>query len=108
MKKLNNYDWRCDNCDAYLNSQPGFTGNSGIWVCTECGYSNNIDEDDILSLNEIEDFKDSGYETYNEYLDNNNSNGMSAYDAALIWMSHGKDEDYMFGYTEEELEDALN
>lgn len=32
---------------------------------------------------------------------------LSAYDAALIWMSHGKDEDYMFGYSEEELEDAL-
>ena len=29
------------------------------------------------------------------------------YDAALIWMSNGKDEDYTFGYTEEELEDAL-
>ncbi|MBQ2651702.1 MAG: hypothetical protein IJC44_07330 [Clostridia bacterium] len=25
-------------------------------------------------------------------------------EAALIWKSHGKDEDYMFGYTEEELE----
>lgn len=33
--------------------------------------------------------------------------GVSAYDAALIWLSHGKDEDYTFGYTEEELEDAL-
>lgn len=32
---------------------------------------------------------------------------ISAYEAALIWQSNGKDEDYMFGYTEEELEDAL-
>ena len=32
---------------------------------------------------------------------------ISVYDAALIWMSNGKDEDYMFGYTREELEDAL-
>ena len=32
---------------------------------------------------------------------------LSVYDAALIWLSRGKDEDYMFGYTEEELEDAL-
>ncbi len=32
---------------------------------------------------------------------------LNVYDAALIWVSHGKDEDYMFGYTEEELEDAL-
>uniref|UniRef100_UPI004055C880 hypothetical protein n=1 Tax=Agathobacter sp. TaxID=2021311 RepID=UPI004055C880 len=28
-------------------------------------------------------------------------------DAALIWASHGKDEDYTYGYTEEELEEAL-
>ena len=32
---------------------------------------------------------------------------LSVYDAALIWMSNGKDEDYTFGYTEEELEEAL-
>lgn len=32
---------------------------------------------------------------------------LSVYDAAMIWLSNGKDEDYMFGYTEEELEDAL-
>ena len=35
------------------------------------------------------------------------SERISAYDAAHIWLSHGKDEDYMFGYTEEELEEAL-
>jgi hypothetical protein len=33
--------------------------------------------------------------------------GCSAHDAALAWLFHGKDEDYMFGYSEEELEDAL-
>ena len=32
---------------------------------------------------------------------------LSVYDAAMIWISHGKDEDYMFGYSEEELESAL-
>lgn len=32
---------------------------------------------------------------------------LSVYDAALIWASNGKDEDYTFGYTEEELEAAL-
>ena len=32
---------------------------------------------------------------------------ISVYDAAEIWASHGKDEDYMFGYSEEELEAAL-
>lgn len=29
---------------------------------------------------------------------------MSVYDAAQIWLSNGKDEDYTFGYSEEELE----
>lgn len=28
-------------------------------------------------------------------------------EAAYIWVYHGKDEEFMFGYTEEELEDAL-
>ena len=32
---------------------------------------------------------------------------LSVWDAADIWMSSGEDEDYMFGYTEEELRNAL-
>ena len=48
----------------------------------------------------------------NESYDNDEMDGenesLSVYDAALIWMSNGKDEDYTFGYTEEELEDALS
>ena len=32
---------------------------------------------------------------------------LDVYEAAEIWAAHGKDEDYMFGYTEEELEAAL-
>mgnify|MGYP006971286214 CR=1 FL=1 len=39
--------------------------------------------------------------------DDDDSESLSVYDAALIWASNGKDEDYTFGYTEEELEDAL-
>jgi hypothetical protein len=35
------------------------------------------------------------------------SESLSVYDAAQIWASNGKDEDYTFGYSEEELEDAL-
>lgn len=34
-------------------------------------------------------------------------NGISVYEAAEIWASSGKDEDNMFGYSREELEDAL-
>ena len=54
------------------------------WVCPVCGFVTDlegvdVDVDECLSVEE----------------------------AALIWASHGKDEDYMFGYSEEELEDAL-
>ncbi len=33
---------------------------------------------------------------------------ISVYDAAEIWRDSGKDEDSMFGYSEAELEKALN
>lgn len=33
---------------------------------------------------------------------------ISASDAALAWLSRGMDEDYMFGFTRDELEDALD
>ncbi len=42
-----------------------------------------------------------------EYEEEEESEYISAYDAALIWLSNSKDEDYMFGYSEEELERAL-
>lgn len=32
---------------------------------------------------------------------------LSVWDAAEIWMSNGMDEDYMFGYSEDELRNAL-
>ncbi len=40
-------------------------------------------------------------------VNDDDEQGLNVYDAALIWASNGKDEDYMFGYTEEKLEDAL-
>ena len=39
--------------------------------------------------------------------DDDEGETISVDNAALIWASNGKDEDHMFGYTEEELEDAL-
>ncbi len=38
---------------------------------------------------------------------NSDAESYTAYDAALAWISHGMDEDYMFGYSEDELRDAL-
>ena len=42
-----------------------------------------------------------------DYEDEDDSERLSVWEAAEIWSSNGKDEDYMFGYTEEELENAL-
>ena len=39
--------------------------------------------------------------------DDDEGESLSVYDAALIWMSNGTDEYYTFGYSEEELEEAL-
>ena len=46
-------------------------------------------------------------EPYNDDVMDEEGESLSAYDAAMIWLSNGKDEDYMFGYSEDELEDAL-
>ncbi len=51
----------------------------------------------------------SGESEYDSYDDDDDEEdeSISVWEAAQIWASNGKDEDYMFGYTEEELEDAL-
>ncbi|GAB3865443.1 hypothetical protein GCM10028801_35940 [Nocardioides maradonensis] len=38
--------------------------------------------------------------------DDSDDETLSVYDAADIWRSKGMDEDYMFGYSEEELRNA--
>ena len=40
--------WFCDDCETFLNIQDGFSTDSGTWVCTECGYDNNVTEENIL------------------------------------------------------------
>ena len=42
-----------------------------------------------------------------DFEEADSSERLSVWDAADIWASNGKDEDYKFGYTEEELENAL-
>lgn len=58
----------------------------GDYVCPVCGETYHDDEFDDVD---------------------NESESISVYDAALIWASHGKDEDYTFGYSDDELESAL-
>lgn len=48
------------------------------------------------------------YFDYEIEEDEDDGETLSVWDAADIWASNGKDEDYTFGYSEEELEDALN
>ena len=61
-------------------------------LCAECAL-NLIDEE----ASEPDTYEDDEYD----------GKKIDVTEAALIWASNGKDEDYMFGYTEEELEDAL-
>ncbi|MBQ9870541.1 MAG: hypothetical protein IJM27_01290 [Eubacterium sp.] len=45
------------------------------------------------------------YDDISNESDDNDS--LNVWDAADIWLSNGMDEDYMFGYTKEELRRAL-
>ena len=62
-----------------------------------------IEEKELLCPNRgySEDISDEKMEDYDT------TENIGVEDAALIWASNGKDEDYTFGYSEEELEDAL-
>lgn len=47
-------------------------------------------------------------ERYRDNYENTDADEyISVWDAAEIWLSNGKDEDYMFDYTVEELENAI-
>ncbi|MBO4838488.1 MAG: hypothetical protein J5493_03850 [Lachnospiraceae bacterium] len=61
-------------------------------ICWECAEKKRRNEDDE-------------YEEYDE--EDEDTERLSVYDAARIWLSNGMDEDYCFGYSEEELRDAL-
>ena len=46
--KLFGVFWFCDNCETYMNIQPGFTTKNKKWTCTECGFLNSVTRKDIL------------------------------------------------------------
>lgn len=68
-------------------------------------------DDEILCADCARDYVDNldcdidGYDDDNDNDDSSES--LSVDEAAEIWLSHGMDEDYTFGYTEEELRNAL-
>lgn len=72
-------------CREEDHGQMEYVGD-GDYICPVCGFH---------------------YHDYDFDDDEDDGERLSVEDAALVWMSHGKDEDYMCGYTEEELEDAL-
>lgn len=71
----------CPRCGEAMTKRYNYSA----WWCNNCHAGLDDDEDD----------------------EDDNSEALSVYDAALIWMSNGKDEDYTFGYDEDELEAAL-
>lgn len=89
--------WVCNNCYSAMDVTK--EGRNRYRVeCPNCGTYWFVDKNDEM-------INDGSAWSPND--DDDNEENLSVYDAALIWASHGKDEDYMFGYTEEELEDAL-
>lgn len=70
----------CANCGTSLTKRYVFSE----MYCDNCRYG--LDDDDF---------------------DDKEDESLSVYDAALIWQSNGKSEDYTFGYSDDELEDAL-
>lgn len=80
--------WVCDKCHEKMEYEH-VERNYNRVHCPYCGETWYVDDDD--------EYINEGY----------SSNNGDVNDAALAWLSHGKDEDYMFGYSEEELEEAL-
>lgn len=72
----------CPFCDVET-----FFDNEGYWYCQVCETSFDLG--------------------YNEFGEPINEESMSLEDAALIYGSNGCDEDYTYGYSEDELEDYL-
>lgn len=72
---------------------------SDLILCADCALD--------AAREKYEEYKKEHPEYFSDDDDNDDHEGISVYEAAEIWASHGKDEDYMFGYTEDELEDAL-
>ncbi len=70
---------------------------------------NRFDEEyGIGTYDHLYSMNDFCYDCAEEIMNEDSKSGINVYEAADIWASNGKDEDYMFGYTEQELEDAFN
>lgn len=79
-------------CNACGKANLDYEG-AGMWRCPKCG-----DLVQILGLG-MPDEPDPNC---------GNEDGLNIWDAADIWASSGKDDDYDFGYSKDELENALD
>lgn len=98
-----------------MSSNLKYQGYIDVW-CDQCQeHYQFTDESDVLSgrcpnsaMHGTDELKQKIAEYYSNYDEEDESGEyLSVYDAALIWQSNGKDEDYTFGFSEDELEDAL-
>ena len=48
LKKMTGVFWFCDDCEAFLNVQDGFTTKDKVWKCTECGCLSGVSRRDII------------------------------------------------------------
>lgn len=95
--------WVCNNCYSEMGVTKERRNRYRV-ECPNCGTYWYIDKND--------EFINDGSAWYanpdfNEAGSGDNDHTISVYDAALIWRSKGCDEEYTFGYTEEELNAAL-
>lgn len=45
-------EWYCDDCNAKLNDQPGFTTDYPTWECAECGHDNDVTSTNLYDSHE--------------------------------------------------------
>lgn len=123
METLKTYDYLTKNLCAECAIEAIDDMDNGIYyeVCENCGSQFDPFEDELelqrRTGNDGAEINMFGKYlcldcSLDEYMNRNDdevdeSERLSVYDAALIWASHGKDEDYTFGYSEAELEAAL-
>lgn len=89
--------WVCDYCEGLMEETRAGRNRKKIY-CPTCGTYWYVDNDD--------EYINDG-SAWSPDDEDDDEERLSVYDAALIWLSHGKDEDYTYGYSEDELEAAL-
>lgn len=78
-------------------------------ICPNCGHRMRRLRDDAGYWDGETYYCEYCSSDYDDYDDDEDDDGerLSLYDAAYIWASNGMDEDYTFGYDEDELRKVL-